>query len=218
VRAKGKAILTGLFSHPARILLACGAAKSVHGTVVDGHGEEKILETAMLMEIEKLRRASLAVLREKHREVFQEETRCRHREHLFRRIAWRLQALAEGDLSERARERASQIARDADLRMVAPRDFFTLGGEPVRTTPGEGKRRPPDSRLPLPGTLLSRKWKGRTILVEVLAEGFRFENRHYSSLSAIAVAVTGTRWNGLAFFGLTGKGRAKRKEQSHAQK
>ena len=72
--------------------------------------------------------------------------------------------------------------------------------------------------MPLPGTLLSRKWKGRTILVEVLAEGFRFENRHYSSLSAIAVAVTGTRWNGLVFFGLTGKGRAKRKEQRHAQK
>jgi hypothetical protein len=68
-------------------LLACGAAKSVHGTVVDGHPEEKILETAVLMEIEKLRRASLATLREKHREVFQEETRCRHREHLFRRIA-----------------------------------------------------------------------------------------------------------------------------------
>jgi hypothetical protein len=146
--------------------------------VVDGHGEEKILETALLMEIEKLRRASLAALRDKHREVFQEETRCRHREHLFRRIAWRLQALAEGDLSERARERASQIARDADLRMVAPRDFFTVGGQQVRTTPGEGNRRPSDSRLPLPGTLLSRKWKGRSILVEVLAEGFRFENRH----------------------------------------
>jgi hypothetical protein len=55
----------------------------------------------------------------------------------------------------------------------------------------------------LPGTVLSRKWKGRTILLEVLAKGFRFENRQYSSLSAIAVAITGTRWNGLAFFGLT---------------
>jgi hypothetical protein len=60
-----------------------------------------------------------------------------------------------------------------------------------------------DSRLPLPGALLTRKWKGRTLLVEVLAQGFRYENRHYSSLSAIAVAITGTRWNGLAFFGLT---------------
>jgi len=170
------------------------------------------------MEIENLRRASLAALREKHREVFQEQTRSRHREHLFRRIAWRLQALAEGDLSERARGRAHQIARDADLRTVAPRDFFTVGGERVQTTRGGRTRREPDSRLPLPGTLLSRQWKGRTLLVEVLAEGFRYEDRHYSSLSAIAVAVTGTRWNGLAFFGLTRPAGGERKERPRAEK
>jgi hypothetical protein len=172
------------------------------------------------MEIENLRRASLAALRGKYREVFEEEARSRHREHLFRRIAWRLQALAEGDLSERARKRAQQIARDADLRMVAPRDFFTVGGETVRMTRGGQNRREPDSRLPLPGALLSRKWKGRNILVEVLAEGFRYENRHYPSLSAIAVAVTGTRWNGLAFFGLTRPGNwsARRQELDHALK
>jgi hypothetical protein len=186
-------------------------------TVVEGHGEEKNLDTAVLIEIENLRRVSLVALRQKYREVFAEDTRCRHREHLFRRIAWRVQALAEGDLSERARERASQLARDADLRMVAPRDFFTVEGEPVRTTRGEGNRRPADSRLPLPGTLLSREWKGRTLLVEVLSDGFRFENRRYASLSAIAVAVTGTRWNGLAFFGLTRPASGQRKERSRAQ-
>ena len=147
------------------------------------------MDTAILTEIESLRRATLTALREKYREVFQEETRSRHREHLFRRIAWRLQALAEGDLSERARGRAHQIARDADLRMVAPPDFFTVGGERVRTMRGDRNRREQDSRLPLPGALLTRKWKGRTILVEVLAKGFRYENRHYSSLSAIAVAI-----------------------------
>ena len=176
------------------------------------------MHTAVLMEIEKLRRASLQALRAKHREVFQEETRCRHREHLFRRIAWRLQALAEGDLTERARERAHQIACDADLRTVAPREFFSVGGEPVQTAPGDRSRRRDDSRLPLPGTLLSRKWKERTLLVEVLQDGFRFEDRIYSSLSAIAVAVTGTRWNGLAFFGLTGKAGARRKEQRRADR
>jgi hypothetical protein len=175
------------------------------------------MDTAVLMEIENLRRASLAGLREKFREVFQEETRSRHREHLFRRIAWRLQALAEGDLSERARGRAQQIAQDASLRTVAPRDFLRVDGERVQTTPSDRNRREQDSRLPLPGVLLSRKWKGRTILVEVLAKGFRYENRHYSSLSAIAVAVTGTRWNGLAFFGLTRSTGGKRKERPHAE-
>src|ERR1700730_10601426 len=119
------------------------------------------------MEIEGLRRASLADLRNRFREVFQEEARSRHREHLFRRIAWRLQALAEGDLSERARGRAREIARDADLRTVAPPDFFTVSGESVRTTPGNRNRRQQDSRLPLPGALLTRKWKGRTLQVEV---------------------------------------------------
>jgi hypothetical protein len=196
--------------------LACAVATSVHVTVVDGYGEETNLNTAIVMEIEKLRRASLAALREKYREVFQEEARSRHREHLFRRIAWRVQALAEGDLSARARERSHQIARDADLRMVAPSDFFTVGGERVQTT--RGNRREADSRLPLPGAWLSRKWKGRTILVEVLVKGFRYENRHYSSLSAIAVAVTGTRWNGLAFFGLTRPAGGERKEPARAEK
>ena len=175
------------------------------------------MEAAVLREIESLRRASMADLRNKYQEVFQEQTRSKHREHLFRRIAWRLQALAEGDLSQRARARAHQIAQDGDLRINAPRDFFTVGGERVQTT-GDRNRREQDRRLPLPGALLTRKWKGRTILIEVLAKGFRYENRQYSSLSAIATAITGTRWNGLAFFGLTRPVRRARKERSRAKK
>ena len=175
------------------------------------------MDTAVLREIESLRRASLADLRKKYQEAFHEETRCRHREHLFRRIAWRLQALAEGDLSQRARLQAQQIAQDGDLRINAPRDFFTVGGERVHTTTGRNAREP-DRRLPLAGALLTRKWKGKTVLVEVLAKGFRYENRQYSSLSAIATAITGTRWNGLAFFGLTRPARWKRKEQPRAKK
>jgi hypothetical protein len=176
------------------------------------------VDNAVLMEIENLRRATLAALRKKYREVFGEETRSRHREHLFRRIAWRLQALAEGDLSERAKGRAREIAQDADLRVIAPADFFTVEGERVRTTRGNRNRREQDSRLPLPGTVLRRQWKGRTILVEVLAKGFRYETRHYSSLSAIAVAITGTRWNGLAFFGLTRPAGRDWKERLNAER
>ena len=176
------------------------------------------MDNAVLMEIESLHRASVSALRGKYREVFQEETGCRHREHLFRRIAWRLQALAEGDLSQRARDRAREIARDADLRMIAPPDFFSVSGETVTTTTGDRNRRQQDSRLPLPGTLLTRRWKRKTLLVEVLKDGFRYEGRHYSSLSAIATAVTGTRWNGLAFFGLTRPAGAERKERSRAEK
>jgi hypothetical protein len=179
---------------------------------------KKAMDSAVLMEIEGLRRASMTGLREKYEEVFEEATRCRNREHLFRRIAWRLQALAEGNLSERARRRAHEIARDADLRKVAPRDFLSVGGERVQTTGEKRNGREQDRRLPLPGSLLSRKWKGRSILVEVLAKGFRYEDRHYPSLSAIATAITGTRWNGLAFFGLTRPASRDRKEPVRAKK
>lgn len=56
-----------------------------------------------------------------------------------------------------------------------------------------------------PGTRLVRSWNGRTISVEVDQDGFVFEDRHYSSLSAIARAVTGTHWSGPRFFGLRGQ-------------
>lgn len=176
------------------------------------------MDIEVLREVEKLRRATLAELRSRYREVFQEETRSRHREHLFRRIAWRLQALAEGDLPDRARRRAQQIAQDADLRMIAPPDFLMVEGERVRTTRANPGRREQDSRLPLPGTLLTRRWRGRTLLVEVLAQGFRYDNQHYSSLSAVTAAVTGTRWNGLAFFGLTRPAVRPRMERTDGEK
>jgi Protein of unknown function (DUF2924) len=175
------------------------------------------MDTAVLTEIESLRRATVSELRAKFLQVFHEPTVSRHRQHLFRLIAWRLQALAEGDLSERARKRALAIARDADLRRVAPHDFLKLAGQPVQATPSGRSRHRLDSRLPLPGVVLRRQWKGQTILVEVLEDGFRCQDRHFSSLSAIALAITGTRWNGLAFFGLTRPSRRPLKEQPGAQ-
>jgi len=66
-----------------------------------------------------------------------------------------------------------------------------------------------DRRLPMPGTVLTREYRGRTIAVTVLDEGFECEGKVYRSLSAVARAVTGTRWNGLLFFGLAGKGERK---------
>jgi len=163
------------------------------------------MDKAILIEVEKLRRASVSSLQTRYRELFQQEARSRHREHLFRKIVWRLQALAEGELSERARVRAQEIANDADLRILAPRDFFNTSGQPVEIIPGKQSKKLNDPRLPMVGTMLRRSWKGRTILVEVLANGFRYENRQFPSLSNIALEVTGTRWNGFSFFGLMRK-------------
>jgi hypothetical protein len=152
--------------------------------------------------IEALQDLKIPALRKRYRELFDEESKSSNKQFLFRRIAWRLQANAEGDLSERARRRAAEIADDRDLRVRAPKEFVA---RPDSGSAGNiGRTRPPtDSRLPTPGTLLTRRVGDRQILVKVLSDGFEYEARRYGSLSAIAREVTGTRWNGLLFFRLT---------------
>jgi len=143
-------------------------------------------------------------LQEKYLEVYGEPARTRNKPFLIKRIAWRIQALEEGDLSERARKRAMEIANDADLRVRAPKRVTTRV-EPENTVTGtlEPGR---DPRLPLPGTILKRKYKGRIVRAMVLEDGFEFEGEVFDSLSAIATKVAGTRWNGYQFFGLNRKG------------
>ena len=71
-------------------------------------------------EVAAMQRMMVAELRGKYAEVFGEETRSRHKQHLIRRIAWCLQANAEGGLPERARKRAAELAADSDVRLTAP--------------------------------------------------------------------------------------------------
>ena len=59
-----------------------------------------------------------------------------------------------------------------------------------------------DSRLPMPGGVIVKQFKGETLVVKVLADGFEFRDRRYKSLSAIALDLTGTKWNGFVFFGV----------------
>ncbi len=66
-----------------------------------------------------------------------------------------------------------------------------------------------DNRLPMPGQEIIREYKGRTLLVRVLDDGFEFEGDVYKSLSAVAKAITGTHCNGYLFFRLRGQGGAK---------
>ncbi len=151
--------------------------------------------------IAELREMSVSKLREKHEAVFGEPTRSGNKDFLFKRIAWRLQALAEGDLSERARRRAELLARDADLRMTAPRRTLNVPGGPgVR----DGEAAPPlvDERVPLPGTVLTRVYRGRAYHVVVRSDGFEYDGRIFRSLSAIAKLITGSHWNGLLFFNI----------------
>ena len=158
------------------------------------------MDPTVIRSIEELANSKIPALKKRYRELFGEESKSSNKSFLFRRVAFRLQANAEGDLSERARRRAADIADDRDLRVRAPKEFI------ARPEPGLGsidrKGPPKDGRLPGPGTVLTRRLGDRQIVVKVLAEGFEYESRRYRSLSAIAREVTGTRWNGLLFFGL----------------
>jgi hypothetical protein len=153
--------------------------------------------------IEELRGLTVAALKGKYRELIGEESKSSNKQFLFRRIAWQLQAKAEGDLSERARRRAAAIAEDRDLRTRAPQTFASRAPEAAADSIAGFSGPQRDYRLPKPGTLLMRRFGGGEILVKVLDEGFEYQGRHYRSLSSIAREATGTRWNGLLFFGLT---------------
>jgi len=162
----------------------------------------KQMNSAMVTAIEELRDLKVVALKRKYRELFGEDSRSSNRLYLFRRVAWRLQARVEGDLSERARRRADEIADDADLRTWAPKDFSPKDVRAASPCVMDRSRAPRDSRLPAVGSLLTRRLADRQIVVKVLMDGFEYESRRYRSLSAIAREVTGTRWNGLLFFGL----------------
>jgi len=165
--------------------------------------KEKRLENTMHKEIEVLSRMTVSQLRQKYLEAFGEESGSNNRQFLFRRIAWRIQALAEGGLSERARRRAMEIANDADLRIRAPRTRF---GQDATLDPKLSVSRKVagdlDPRLPPHGSYLEREYKGRRVIVKILVDGFEFNGQNYRSLSAIAGEVTGTKWNGFVFFNL----------------
>jgi hypothetical protein len=148
-------------------------------------------------QIAELGRTQIGELRERYQEVFGEQTASAHKQHLVRRIAWRLQVLAEGDLSERAYRRALKIADDRNLRENVPARVM----QSARTA-AKRKTIQPDLRRPRPGSILSRTFRGQTIEVKVLEDGFHYQGQRYGSLSAVAWAATGTRWNGLVFFGL----------------
>src|SRR5688572_3778714 len=115
-------------------------------------------------EVSLMQAMSVDRLRAKFAEVFGEQTRSRHKEYLIKRIAWRMQANVEGGLSERALQRAMELANLADLRLTAPRQPRDAAERTV--TVATSAR--PNTEL-LPGTMLKRQYKGRTLHVMVLA-------------------------------------------------
>jgi hypothetical protein len=136
----------------------------------------------MVAQITELERLPIEALRQKWGALFNTDPPgSSNRKQLVARLAYRIQELVYGGLSQEARDKLDQLAG-----MQAPAATSTV--------------RDPDQ--PIPGTKLRREWKGVPQEVTVLDSGFEYAGKRYRSLSAIATAITGTKWNGPEFFGL----------------
>lgn len=159
-------------------------------------------------EIDALQQMTTSELAERYEELYGQPVRTRHRAYLIRKVAWRIQANAEGDLTERARQRAAELADDADVRVMAPKTTIEPpAGSGLRVIRELRNGEHNDPRIPSPGSAIVREYKGRKIRVIVLADhdGFEFEGERFRTLSAIAKKVTGSHINGFRFFRLGGK-------------
>ena len=153
--------------------------------------------------ISDLPRLSAPQLQAVHREMFGAKHPIANCQYLRRKIAWHLQAAKEGGLPESVRQYAIAIARGAELRVrIAENLSRRQAAIPLEQSVTTAVVQTRDARLPMPGSLIVKKYKDRTLVVKVLDNGFEYEGRRFTSLSTIAGEITGTRWNGFAFFGL----------------
>ena len=126
------------------------------------------------------------------REIFKGEPPLKMREGFLRlAIAYRLQERALGGLSASANRKLDRHADDmAKSRLAITQGLAVRGTLPV------------GSKAPAPGSRLMREWNGTTEIVDVVDAGYFWRGKPYRTLSAVAVAITGTKWSGPKFFGL----------------
>lgn len=160
-------------------------------------------QASLAEQIDALEELTTTELVNRYAELFGQSVRTRHRAYLLRKLAWRIQALAEGDLSARARQRAAELADDAAVRVMPPR--APAEATTPRSKPAPAHESGADGRLPAPGAALVRQYKGKTVRVLVEADGFAYQGQRYKSLTAVAQAITGSHLNGYRFFGLEKK-------------
>jgi len=146
-------------------------------------GDDEARDSTVLVRLSAIKMMSVADLKAEWRRLFGADAPNNSRPFLELRLAYRIQELAYGGPS---RETVRLLDALAD----------ELRGKPGR------KAMLRESRMPVAGTRLVREWNGVEHTVTVLRDGFEWEGRKYKSLSAIARAIAGTRWNGWRFFGL----------------
>ena len=148
-----------------------------------------------------------AQLSERYRELYGKPARSNNKGWLRKKVAWRIQELAHGGLSDRAQQRIRELGELMPLRWPSDGTRRRRGADAA--APTEPQR---DERLPPVGSELVRSFNGEEHRVTVLADGFRYGTTSYRSLSQVARAITGTNWNGYLFFGLQRRARARKGE------
>jgi hypothetical protein len=164
---------------------------------------------SVVAEIQALRQMTVAELRARWTELYGAEPRSRNKDYLWRRLAWKVQERAYGGHSEAARARLAELASEVSLGVlrVRPPKGFDPDALAAKAEQAGTAKRTRDPRLPRPGTVLVRPYRGRELRVRVLESGFEWEGRRFSSLTETAQAITGQHWNGRLFFGLTPRSR-----------
>ena len=151
------------------------------------------------LDLDRLARMQSSELQRLHRSIFGCDTPSGNSEQARRKIAWRIQSEREGGLPESARQHAIAIARESSLRIRLNR---RNPDSPLPHATVTGIVSDHDSRLPMPGSVIVKEHRGRRIIVRVLDSAFEYDGKRFRSLSAIAKEITGTKWNGMLFFGL----------------
>jgi hypothetical protein len=151
------------------------------------------------LELDVLKQLSTERIQEKYKELFGvTELPCDNRMYLLKRIAYKLQERAQGGLSKKVSTRINElILRYDPVNNKALRPQVISAGAVVQALPFMR-----DKRLPIPGTLIRRKYKGNELIVKVLEKGFEYNGKNYRSLSAIALEITNAHWSGFTFFNL----------------
>ncbi len=198
---------TGGDAARSRIDLPCSPDRALIRPPSEAEGEQDPMNGGVrdvTRELLALGRMTMSELRAKYREALGEETASRNAPYMRKKIAWRIQELAQGGVSERAQARIKAIQQTAPLRErpPAPRAASTTAAVVEAV-----ERVARDPALPAIGTVLRKEHRGQVHEVTVAQGGFVYRGKTYSSLSAIAKAITGTSWNGRLFFGLISRRR-----------
>ncbi len=160
------------------------------------------METTLIRRIHRLREMTVGDLRVEWLKLYGEPTRSRNRDYLWRRLAWRVQELAHGGLSDAAKAKIDELAPDTFTRARSPHN-----GNGVAPAGGHDQhqhRDHRDPRLPSPGTVITKSYKGRELRVTVRDSGFEFDGAMFPTLTTLAKKITGcTSISGWLFFGLT---------------